>query len=535
MIIYTSITNGYDKLEEPYDCEGVRYVCFYDGEKPDAEGWEYIELDLDIDCPVRRSYHPKHCPHKYFPERSRTVWIDALYPVTKRIVDFSFRQFKISDFTLQRHPEKRSLVHEFSKLYSHGFSTYDECKDMAIKIKSIGYKLSDYDQTINSVIWRKLNPDVIEWCDTWREWYMDGVNRDQVSSSIAEFLTVKADRVDWIVNLDDKRKRLKRYGEAYKLNPLPAIKDRLDLVHSICETFDGWENTLVVKKTYKNIRYLPFDMNDTISKEDMVIYTCITNGYDEIPEENYYDPSVRYVLFHDGTVDVPDPWTGIDIREYTDEKCPRRLSFFPKANPHIFFPEGTHTIWIDGCYVHTKTFVERSLRCFPFTMLRHASRFSYFDEMLEGFTCAFFTYEDALLLTRKLKEKNYNFRTYGSPLGTIVWRTMSEEMNKFNELWYEWSLIGCNRDQISYDAALRFSGLTPSVYENRCDCGINLGYYNKIGRRGKHPQNGDLEQYKKVKELLVDMKKITKLNPKLYTSYPDHGFYMKVYDIIDKY
>ena len=48
MIIYTSITNGYDKLEEPYDCEGVRYVCFYDGEKPDAEGWEYIELDLSL-------------------------------------------------------------------------------------------------------------------------------------------------------------------------------------------------------------------------------------------------------------------------------------------------------------------------------------------------------------------------------------------------------------------------------------------------------------------------------------------------------
>jgi hypothetical protein len=155
--------------------------------------------------------------------------------------------------------------------------------------------------------------------------------------------------------------------------------------------------------------------------------------------------------------------------------------------------------------------------------------------MLEGFTCAFFTYDDALLLTQKLKDIDYNFRTYGSPLGTIVWRTMSPEMNKFNELWYEWSLIGCNRDQISYDVAIKLSGLVPSVYEKRNDSGVPLGYFNKIGRKGMHPQNGDMEQYKKTKEFLVDLKKITGLNPKLYTSYPDHGFYMKVYNIIDKY
>ena len=275
-------------------------------------------------------------------------------------------------------------------------------------------------------------------------------------------------------------------------------------------------------------------MNDSVDKKDIVIYTCITNGYDEFPENNYYDPDIRYVCFHDVSVDTTgEPWEYIKLD--LDIDCPRRLSFYPKANPHLFFPEGTHTIWIDGCYVHTKEFVERSKGCFPFTMLRHASKFSYFDEMLEGFTCAFFTYDDALLLTQKLKDIDYNFRTYGSPLGTIVWRTMSPEMNKFNELWYEWSLIGCNRDQISYDVAIKLSGLVPSVYEKRNDSGVPLGYFNKIGRKGMHPQNGDMEQYKKTKEFLVDLKKITGLNPKLYTSYPDHGFYMKVYNIIDKY
>ena len=34
----------------------------------------------------------------------------------------------------------------------------------------------------------------------------------------------------------------------------------------------------------------------------IVIYSCITNGYDEIPDEHYYDPDIKYVMFTDNTV-----------------------------------------------------------------------------------------------------------------------------------------------------------------------------------------------------------------------------------------
>lgn len=154
--------------------------------------------------------------------------------------------------------------------------------------------------------------------------------------------------------------------------------------------------------------------------------------------------------------------------------------------------------------------------------------------MLEGFTCAFFSYEDAIHLTKELKKINYNFRTYGSPLGTIVWRTMSDQMTEFNKLWYEWSLVGCNRDQISFDVALRLSNVDlPSVYEHREHSGIPLGYFNKKGRKGMHPQRGDKSQYLRQEEFLNDLENLTGLNPKLYTGYPFHDFYMKVYGIIE--
>ena len=44
MIFYTSITNGYDRLASPPQVDH-KFICFYDGDKPDVDGWEYIKLE----------------------------------------------------------------------------------------------------------------------------------------------------------------------------------------------------------------------------------------------------------------------------------------------------------------------------------------------------------------------------------------------------------------------------------------------------------------------------------------------------------
>ena len=541
IIFYTCVTNGYDKIVEPYEDPDVKYVCFYDdGVEPEAKGWEYIKLTVEGTCPVRRSYHPKHRPDLYFDEGSTTVWVDASYEITQSLINESKIIFKDCDFALQEHPSKRSLPSEFAKLYGEGFSTKEEILSMAKKIKTIGYTLNEYNQTINSVIWRVLTPEVIRWCYIWRQWYDLGINRDQVSSAIAEHImsseykipmSFKPRRVKIKVEME-RTNRQKEYWQSYDMHDKPSLEEQMNLLSELSLIFDSDADKFTLSKMYACVRYPPFELNPITQPENMVVYTCITNGYDKFPKNNYYHPDVRYVCFHDGSIDTTvKPWEYIKLD--VDIECPRRLSFYPKANPHLFFPPGTNTIWIDACYQLTREFITRSKKCFPFTMLRHASKFSYFDEMLEGFTCAFFSYDDGILLTKKLQEAGYNFRTYGSPLGTIVWRTMSSKMKEFNKQWYDWSLVGCNRDQIAFDAALKFSGVKlPSVYENRNDAGIKLGYYNKKGRLGKHPQRGDLKQYKRKISFLGELSKITNLSAHLYAEYPDHEFYMRVYNIL---
>jgi len=530
MIFYTAITNGYDELAPPPK-SNAKFICFHDGDKPDTEGWEYREIEIDEDCPVRKSYHPKHCPHLYFEPNTVTVWIDASYAITEELISFSEKIFEEHDFVLQKHPNKRTLIYEFKKLYDHGFSTKEEIFDMCKRIKDINFPLKFYDQTINCVVWRKLTPKIIEWCKVWREWYNVGVNRDQISSSIAEFLVLKAHRVDLVIDISNSN-RIKPYDASYKIHKTMSKVEEvpLDGKRKNRYAYQYNENMIdTIRKIFSN-ENKKFYKNTFTDMHDIIVYTCITNGYDEFVPSNYYHPHVRYVCFHDGSIDTTiEPWEYIKLD--LDIDCPRRLSFYPKANPHLFFPEGSKTIWIDACYQQTSTFLKVSRTCFPFTIIRHPSKFTYYDEILEGFLCAFFSFDDAIILTQKLKEAGYDFRKYSSPLGTILWRTITPEIIKFNETWYEWSLIGCNRDQIAFDKALKEIDLLPSIIENRGESGIPLGYYNKFGRRGKHPQRGDVKQYERKDELLKELHKITGLHPKLYTKY-DHSFLMNKIGVI---
>ena len=267
----------------------------------------------------------------------------------------------------------------------------------------------------------------------------------------------------------------------------------------------------------------------------MIIYTCITNGYDEIPD-HYYDPDVQYVCFTDGTVEKKGPWEFRDI--LIEHDCPRRRSAHPKINPHLYFPIGSKTTWIDGCYVMTKEYVERSKQMLDsneFTIMRHPSRFSYMDEVLEGFMAAMNTWEDQILITQTIKDIGYNFKDYISPVLGSIWRVVTENLVEFDQLWWKYSLVGPNRDQISFDAARQLTSMEMNILEHgwlaeKWDengdrlpgtMGMLFGTKGKVGRKKLHPQAGHSTQYLERDKMLAELRKITGLHPFFYAKY-DH-------------
>ena len=266
----------------------------------------------------------------------------------------------------------------------------------------------------------------------------------------------------------------------------------------------------------------------------MIIYTCITNGYDELPDENYYDPDVKYICFSDGTIKQKDPWEFRDIP--VEHECPRRLSAYPKINPHKLFPMGTKTVWIDGCYVITKQFVELSKYFFSIskrTHMRHPRKYTYLEEVMEGYMAAFNTREDVIEITKSLKEIEYDYKKYCSPVLACIWRTIDSEINEFHDLWWKWSLVGPNRDQISFDTARQLTGLEWHVHESEENYyrgvwpAVGINFDNKSSRKKIHPQKGQMDQYKNERSLLSELQDITGIIYKLYYRGIDKNFILR--------
>ena len=190
---------------------------------------------------------------------------------------------------------------------------------------------------------------------------------------------------------------------------------------------------------------LSFTENTKWESEPLIIYTCITNGYDEIPNEHYYDPDIQYVCFTDGSIKKKGPWEFRDIP--IEHPCPRRRSAYPKINPHKLFPVGSKVAWIDGCYVMTKTYAEQCKKItsdHKFAIMRHTERFTFYDEILEGYLGNMNTWDDQVTMTKMMKELGYKFRLYCSPVLGSFWRNITEDLFEFHDLWWKYSLVGPN-------------------------------------------------------------------------------------------
>ncbi len=526
MIIFTTNINSYDNIPDHFYDGNVKYVMFYDKPIEEKGDWEFIKLDCKYDHPVLNAYHTRCNSHLWFDEPH--VWIDGCYTMTEEFVKNSKKFLEKNEITLMHHPDKRTFLREIMKLFRCNFVPEDRLIKFCKDLYDTGFDPMFMDHTINCCIWRNNTSKVKEWNERYWYWYehYELFHGCQITSAIAEWEVYGKllPRVDLQVDLF-KSTRSKSYPHSYVFC---SNKNEEKFKKKVCNIMN-----LPVRDN------LPFYTGEKIDSQ-LIVYTCITNGHDELPVHSYFDPDVRYVCFHDGTVknnniwDFDKGWVRKQwefIKLDLDIKDPRDFSYYVKAHPHEFFPENSYTVWIDGCFVLTKRFIENSMTSFPFSVLRHGSKFSYLDEMLEGFTCAFFGYDDAINLSKSLKESGYNFKNYSSPQCTILWRKLTEDMKVFNETWYNWGCRNYNRDNIPFDASIQFTGLSPKFYDDRDDSGIELGFLNKVGRRKKHPQHGDKKQYLQKDKFLDDMKDITGL-PKIYATYGEHNFYMKYFGII---
>tara|TARA_Y100001963_G_C6646458_1_gene383539 strand:- start:133 stop:774 length:642 start_codon:yes stop_codon:yes gene_type:complete len=188
---------------------------------------------------------------------------------------------------------------------------------------------------------------------------------------------------------------------------------------------------------------------------------------------------------------------------------------------------GSQVVWIDGCYKMTQKWVELSKRLFeqaPRIHMLHPKRFTYYEEIVEGFLGFFNTKEDCIKITETAADLGYDFKKYCSPVLACMWQTVTD--TPFYDTWWEFCQISTRCDMIGFDVAKQIHGLPWRTVDDWSTTGVDftgVGGTGRIGRRKLHPQPGEPDEslttddYIQLKtELLSDLKGIVKLHPSLY-------------------
>ena len=510
MIYYTINTNNYiENLQAP--------------------SWVQVITDVeDLGDPIRSSRKDKIlCPFE-----GPSVYIDAS---KVHLLNDDFK--KISEeiigrggFTYMEHPHKHSYLEECAEYVKNGWVDPDDLIKFTIDLSKTEFKFEEYFSPLCTIIWRSWNDH--EFNKMWWEWYNKGGVRDQLSFSVAHQLCPQKCETVYSRDLINQFSDANPDGEWWnnKCGDYTYHKESVDILEFVDlltevtglynwkKYFRSGKHRITGEPFYGDAGPLAYSIQyDDTDTNQLVIYTSITNWYDTIPDDMYYDPDVKYVCFTDGKVEKKGEWEFRDIPDFVYDEVdgdPRRLSAFAKICPHKLFPYGTKTVWLDGCYVHTKEWVDyckKKLKESGLTHMLHPHRFTFHNEIMEGFGANFNSREQMLELVDALSKVEYDFKKYCSPVLTCIWRQVDDEMAKFHDIWWKYSKIGSNRDQISFDCALQLTGIKWWVVHNWETIGLDLtSPVSKAARNKRHPQAGHFNENSTYSEILEECYELLK-------------------------
>lgn len=107
----------------------------------------------------------------------------------------------------------------------------------------------------------------------------------------------------------------------------------------------------------------------------LVVYTCITGGYDDVLALRQPEEGVRYVCFTDGAVTDGRGW---EVRGLPRADLdPVSANRYVKMHPHLLFPEHERSLYLDGNIeprAGVRAFAEAALRSHALALLSHPLR-----------------------------------------------------------------------------------------------------------------------------------------------------------------
>ncbi|MBR6346079.1 MAG: DUF616 domain-containing protein [Bacteroidales bacterium] len=193
-----------------------------------------------------------------------------------------------------------------------------------------------------------------------------------------------------------------------------------------------------------------------------VVYTCITGGFDALPEVRAVREGVDFICFSDAALPEGSPW---QYRKLAVDGLPPRLAArYHKLNPHLLFPEYERSVWLDGNVgIASDEFYDIIDTPALFAGLEHPLRDDVYEEAYACLRGERETFCRLLRAVRFLRAEGFPPHSGLLETNVLLRQHNSPEVIRVDELWWDMVRTLSERDQLSIMYCLREEGLRPEL------------------------------------------------------------------------
>lgn len=202
---------------------------------------------------------------------------------------------------------------------------------------------------------------------------------------------------------------------------------------------------------------IPVGENVQLKNERVVVYTCVTNGYDNLePALGSRAASCDYIVFTDDPNLHVDGWKTVFLENPTNLDV-RRLSRKPKLLPHRFLSDYDISIYVDG----NLTLMGDLSELVQFVSGNDMAAFSHPENRNSVYEEAEEILKQRLDSINIVRQQVEKYKSEGLPAKcqmfecrVLVRRHYSQRVMDVMETWWHELVNGSHRDQISLGYSL---------------------------------------------------------------------------------
>lgn len=205
--------------------------------------------------------------------------------------------------------------------------------------------------------------------------------------------------------------------------------------------------------------YMPF-----MKKNQIAIYTCVTNGYDEVEEPNDVIPNADYFYISDRELDRPSIFSYVNINDVlpTNITEETRKNRYCKINAHKLFPQYRYSIYYDGSF-KLKQNIAEYISQIPKAGVIPACRAPWKSPYIEAMRRCVTQRDSKEIILGQVEQ--YWLEGMPDDIGVYYCGILIREHNspickKIMEEWWNEIMKHSKRDQISFPYVLWKNGFT---------------------------------------------------------------------------